>query len=201
MDVALLSNTHLKTYDRFFIPNHHHYRTECFPGRKGRTAVAVRKGIPHNHVDQPLLVSIEVPRVCIPIGNNEVLLAAVLKSPGHVWNDKDIIELLSFRHKSLLAGDLNAKYPFWNSLVSNPSGVKLLKLLLVNEFEISSPQCPTHYSPAGNGDMLDIVHKNVRLSEVIVSDILDSDHILIVFHLLDHVRTRKFFNPVDKFTD
>jgi hypothetical protein len=50
--------------------------------------------------------------------------------------------------------------------------VKLLKLLHINVFEISAPQCPTHYSPAGNGDALNIVeHKNVRLSEVIVSDI------------------------------
>jgi hypothetical protein len=53
------------------------------------------------------------------------------------------------------------------------------------------------YSPAGNGD----VHKNVRHSEVTVSDILDSDHKPIVFHLLDHVRTRNISEPVDKLTD
>jgi hypothetical protein len=54
----------------------------------------------------------------------------------------------------------------------------------------------------GNGDMLDIVvHKNVRLSVVIVSNILDSDYIPIVFNLLDHVKTRKLSDPVDKFTD
>jgi hypothetical protein len=48
--------------------------------------------------------------------------------------------------------------------------------------EFTAPKCPTHYSPSGNGDGLDIVvHKNVRLSEVIVSDILNSDHLPIVF--------------------
>jgi hypothetical protein len=42
-------------------------------------------------------------------------------------------------------------------------------------FEVSAPQCPTHYSPEGNGDVLDIVvHKTVRLAEVAVSDTLDS---------------------------
>jgi hypothetical protein len=51
------------------------------------------------------------------------------KSPGHAWNDADIIELLSVRQKSLLAGDLNAKHPLWNSVVSNPSGLKLLNLI------------------------------------------------------------------------
>jgi hypothetical protein len=68
-----------------------------------------------------------------------------------------------------LAGDLYAKHPFWNSVVSNPSGTKLLNLLQINMFEISAPPYSTHSSPAGNGDLLDIfVYKNVRLSEVIV---------------------------------
>jgi hypothetical protein len=105
-------------------------------------------------------------------------------------------------YKALLAGDLNAKHPFWNSVFSNPSGVKLLNLLHTNVFEISAPQCPIHYSPTGNCDMLDIVvHKNVRLSEDIVSDLLDSDHLPILFHFLDHIRTRNILEPVDEFTD
>jgi hypothetical protein len=73
-------------------------------------------------------VSVEATGVCIPIGNSEVLLAAVYKSPGHAWSDTDITELLSFRPKSILAGDLNAKNQLWNSAVSNPSGDKLLHL-------------------------------------------------------------------------
>jgi hypothetical protein len=55
-----------------------------------------------------------------------------------------------------------------NSVVSNPSGMKLFNLLHTNEFEISAPQCPTRYSSMGNGDVLNVVvHKNVQLSEVI----------------------------------
>jgi hypothetical protein len=74
---------------------------------------------------------------------------------------------------SILVGDFDAKYPFWNSTVSNPSGEQMFDLFDVNEFEISTPQCFTHYSPAGNSDVLDIVvHQNIRLSGVIVSDIL-----------------------------
>jgi hypothetical protein len=63
-----------------------------------------------------------------------------------------------------LAGDLNAKHPLWNSRVSNPSGLKLIDLFDMSDFEISAPQFPTHYSPAGNGDVLDIVvHQNIRM--------------------------------------
>jgi hypothetical protein len=60
-----------------------------------------------------------------------------------------------------------------------------------NEFDISAPQYPTHYSPAGNGVILDIVvHQNIGLSNVTVSNILDSDHLPIIFHILDHVKIR-----------
>jgi hypothetical protein len=113
-------------------PNYHFYCTNSFQGQKGGTAVPVRKGILHNHVDLPPLVSTEATGVCIPTGNTEVPLAAVCKSPGHAWSDVDITELLSFRHKSLLKEDLNAKHPFWNSIVSGPSGMKLLNLLHIN---------------------------------------------------------------------
>jgi hypothetical protein len=161
IDVALLSETHLKPHERFFILNCHIYWTDRFLNRKDGAAVTVRKGIPNNNVDLTLHVSVEATGVCIGIVNNEVLLAAVCKSPGHAWIDADIIELLSFRHKTILEGDLNAKHPCWISAFSNPSGKKLLDLFDVNEFEISAPQCPSHYCPTGNGDILDIVVHHV----------------------------------------
>jgi hypothetical protein len=127
----------------------------------------------------------------MPIGNSEVLLAAVYKSPGRAWCDADITELLSFRRKSILAGDLSAKHPLWNSAVSNPSSKKLTALLELSKFGISAPQCRTHYSSAANSDVLDImIHKNIRVSDVIVSAILDSDRLPIIFHVLDHVKIR-----------
>jgi hypothetical protein len=33
----------------------------------------------------------------------------------------------------------------------------------LEDFEISATQCPRHYFPAGNGDVLDIVvHRNIK---------------------------------------
>jgi hypothetical protein len=160
------------------------------------------KASPHKHVDLPPLISLEATADCIPIGNKEILLVALYKSPGRTWSDADIAELLSLGHKCILAGDFNATHPSWNSTVSNPSGVELLQLFDSCDFEISAPHCPTHYSPVGNGDVLDIVvHNNIRLSNVIVSDILDSDHLPITFHILDHVTTKNFSAPLEKFTD
>jgi hypothetical protein len=127
--------------------------------------------------------------VCAECLNTETELVSVYKSPGRAWNDADITELSSFRRKSILAADLNTKHPFWNSVFN------------LNEFEISAPQCPTHYSPVGNGDVLDIaVQCNyIRVSGVIFSDILDSDHLSIVFYILDHVKIRNISEPIEKF--
>jgi hypothetical protein len=98
VDVALFSETHLKPHERFFIPNYHVYRIDRHQCRKCGTSVAVRKGIPHNHVDILFLISVEETGVYIPIGNREVPLEAVSKSPGRAWSDVDINGLLSFRH-------------------------------------------------------------------------------------------------------
>jgi hypothetical protein len=183
IDMGLFSETNLKPYERLYIPNYHFYRIDRHPERKGGTAVAVRKGISHIHEDVPPFVSVEATGVCIPIGNREILLAAVYKSPGRTWSDPDITELLSLRHKCILDGDL-------------------LQLFDASDFKISAPQCPTHYSTVGNGDVLDIVvHKNIRLSNVIVSVILVSDHLPIIFHILDRIRTKNVSAPLEKITD
>jgi hypothetical protein len=96
------------------------------------------------------LASVEATGVCIPIGISEIRLATLYKSPGRTCSDADNSKLLSFIPKSILESDLNDKHPFGNSAVSNFSGD-------LSELEISAPQCPTHNSPAGNGDVLDIV--------------------------------------------
>jgi exonuclease III len=117
IDAALFSETHLKPHERFYIPNYHFYRINRHQERKGGTAVAVRKGISHKHVDLPPFISVEATKVCIPISNRGILLAAVYKSPGRTWSDANIAELLSLRHKYILPGDFIAKHTSWNSAV------------------------------------------------------------------------------------
>jgi hypothetical protein len=46
-----------------------------------------------------------------------------------------------------------------------------------------------------------VAHQNIRVSHVIVSDILDSDHLPKVFHTLDHVKSKNLSEPSEKFTD
>jgi hypothetical protein len=46
-----------------------------------------------------------------------------------------------------------------------------------------------------------VPHENVRLSEIIVSHFLDSDHLPVIFSILDPVRAREALDPAEKFTD
>jgi hypothetical protein len=75
--VALFSETHLKHDEIFCIPNYHFHGIDGYLKRKRGTAVAVREGIPHNHIDILPLVPAKVTGVCIPICNREILFAAV----------------------------------------------------------------------------------------------------------------------------
>jgi hypothetical protein len=92
-----------------------------------------------------------------------MLIESVYKPPLRAWRDADIAELLNLRTKSILACDLNAKRPVWNSTVSNPSGLKPLDLFVNCNIQISAPQNQTHLVPDGRGDVLGIVvHKDFK---------------------------------------
>jgi hypothetical protein len=103
-----------------------------------------------------------------------------------VWRDTAFIELSNFRNRSILAGNLDAENPARNSQASNLSCLKLLDFFISSNCTIMAPQCPTHFLPDGRNNVLYILaHQNVQLSEVTVPDILDSDHLLIMFSILD----------------
>ena len=100
-----------------------------------------------------------------------------------------------------MAGGLNAKNQFWISAVLNPSGEKLLEVFDSNESEIAAPQCQSLH-PARSGDVLDIVvSHNIQLADIIVSYVLDSDHLPVIFHILDHIIFTDLLAPLEKFAD
>jgi hypothetical protein len=76
--VALFSDIHLKPHEKFFF---FFFQINTFieptdtRAAKGGTAVAVRRGVPHNHVDLPAPASVEATGVFIPNGNGEELLS------------------------------------------------------------------------------------------------------------------------------
>jgi hypothetical protein len=69
--------TLLEPHGRFHLPSGHFHRTDHFLIRKGGNAVALGKGIPHQYVDLPPLVSEDATGIYTLIGNSGVLSAVV----------------------------------------------------------------------------------------------------------------------------
>jgi hypothetical protein len=87
-------------------------------------------------------------------------------------------------------------------VIANIAVTRLLNVHDKRDFQISAPRHPTHYTPSGNGDVLDVVlHRNVRISDINILEILDSDHLPILFHMLDHVSTRDNSASIEIQTD
>jgi hypothetical protein len=74
-----------------------------------------------------------------------------------------------------MESDLSAKHPVWVNNIPKFSGLKFLELCVASNLEISITHCPTYYTYDGRGDFLEtVLHQNVKLTEVIATDILDS---------------------------
>jgi hypothetical protein len=70
----------------------------------------------------------------------------------------------------------------------NASGEKTFELFDKKDFQILASQRPTHYNRQRIGDALNIIlHKNVLLTDVIVSDVLYSHHPPVIFHIQVHI--------------
>jgi hypothetical protein len=95
-----------------YVPNYDFYQTGHEDRHKDPTDVAVRKDILHTCVDLPPVLPVKGTGIFISIRKAEMFLSFVYKSPQRLWSDTDITDLLGLRNKSILAGDLNAKYPF-----------------------------------------------------------------------------------------
>jgi hypothetical protein len=79
--------------------------------------------------------------------------------------------------------------------------LKLLELFVSSDFIISNPQF-LHVKLLMGGVMFStLCPTRTSDCQIIVSDFLDSDHLPIVFSVLDPVRTSEALDPAEKFTD
>ncbi|UYV61349.1 hypothetical protein LAZ67_1004502 [Cordylochernes scorpioides] len=85
----------------------------------------------------------------------------------------------------IAAGDWNSKHPLWGSRTSNNSGTVLHNFSEKENLDIVAPSSPTHYSPLGNPDFLDIaILRNIPwTSRIKTLDALSSDHLPVILEL------------------
>jgi hypothetical protein len=138
--------------------------------------------------------------VHIHIGNSEISLISVYKSPGTALDTSDLDALLDVSENVIIAGDLNAKHQSWHSRVNNTAG-RLLSHYSNSrpDITIAAPTSPTHYpdNPRHAPDVLDIaIMKTGRLAYQLdnLTAELSSDHspiIIDLFHNATHVSPPK----------
>lgn len=117
----------------------------------------------------------------------EIRLSAVYKSPATSLLTDDIDLLLNSDVSTLIAGDLNAKNPIWNSNSTNSAGKTLQNHMERHLYTIVSPDSPTHFPDIHyhSPDVFDvaIIKSDILQYEIDNLDKLSSDHnpILIDF--------------------
>lgn len=167
-DVVLLSETHLAPYSRFSLPAYTCYRQDRphQPHRppSGGTAVLVHRRIAHRHLASPATSLVECCAVALDVGGSELRLVSAYLRPGRApalspgeWN-----ALLAHPLPTIVAGDLNAKHPSWNSRTANAYGRSLHRFVSDDpDVQVIGPADPTHYPYSGLApDVLDIVIAN-----------------------------------------
>ncbi|GJQ79305.1 hypothetical protein Trydic_g16172 [Trypoxylus dichotomus] len=128
LDAILIGETHLRASDRLSLRNFRVYRTDRVGARGGGTAIMIKSSIDH-HAGQELdLQNVEATNITVNMATGPVQLIAAYKAPNKLMLEADLSEIFSTRRATILAGDLNAKHPTWNSKVTNASGKCLLAL-------------------------------------------------------------------------
>ena len=127
MDVALVSETHLKPCNRANIANFELYRTDRLTGAKGGTAVYIKKSLEHQQVGNPNNLQIESTIVKIYTQQGNLIMASCDNPPSSMLQESDFDILDNLGDKLIIAGDFNAKHTRINCNRSNTNGYRLIK--------------------------------------------------------------------------
>jgi len=192
IDILLLNETHLTNSIKLNLPNFYSYYTNKSQTKghppSGGTAILINRRIIHHPV-KIKTSSMTNTSVHIHLGNEELRLVAVYKNPNTSLQTTDLDALLDTSHKTIIAGDLNAKHLSWNSRINNSSGNKLSRYLDDKlNITVASPTTPTHYpnNPNHLPDILDIaIMKTGQLKFHLENfpSSLSSDHSPIIINL------------------
>ncbi|UYV77939.1 hypothetical protein LAZ67_15002938 [Cordylochernes scorpioides] len=120
-----------------------------------------------------------------PDGKAVVQISSIYKKPDLPFQEEDLNLLLENNQSVIAAGDWNSKHPLWGSRTSNNSGTVLHNFSEKENLDIVAPSSPTHYSPLGNPDFLDIaILRNIPwTSRIKTLDALSSDHLPVILEL------------------
>ena len=186
VDVALLSETHLKPNLRANIPNYNCYRNDRMDGRGGGTAIYIKRTLDHYPINNPNCLGLESTIININTAMGNLSIVSCYNSPNSTLSENDFNLLNGLGNKIIIAGDFNAKHVRFRCNTTNANGHKLCKYTDDLNLIICPPTSATRIPPIGQSgrpEILDlIIIKNVIIgSEIEVIPDLSSDHLPLCF--------------------
>ncbi|GLV33479.1 hypothetical protein CBL_05044, partial [Carabus blaptoides fortunei] len=178
--------THLEPYMNSKIRNYILYRKDR-AGAKGGTAIYVKGNLDHSETALPPLQHLEANAVVLNTASlGPIQIVSAYQQPTKNILPTDFDAILSSPLPTIIAGDLNAKSPAWNSRVTNARGRALLQYASAQGVTVTGPVEPTYFSAAEyRPDVLDIaLLRGIASTHTVYAvNELSSDHIPVILEL------------------
>ena len=191
IDILLVQETFLKPRVRGpNIANYKLIRNDRITRHKGGTLIYYKRSLHCVEITPPDLSCIEasICRLAMSQHQSITLVSAYcpptsssFQSYDPILFTNDLRALLGLSDSVIIAGDLNAKHPAWNSNTTSPRGRLLFNQCESLNFDVIAPMHPTHFPNIVDHlpDVLDVAllkNVNFRLHSIEVLHELTSDH-------------------------
>ena len=169
IDISAVTETHLNSSIKIFVPNYFVIRKDRVNKKGGGVAFILKKDIKHEILPDLNLKIIESLGIEIFTDIGIIRFYVVYMSQNCTKKNNyssdfksDILKLTNFKGKFFILGDLNAKHNLWLNQKNNQNGQILAGLLNNGKFTIQYPDVPTYLCKAtGSSSTLDICLTNV----------------------------------------
>lgn len=172
IDVGLLTETHLKSGDKFWLPDYNIIRLDNINSRGGGVAVIVKKGLKYHIMPHIRTSVIEALSVEIETSTGNVRFTSVYCPRQCTINNglaskfrSDLTALTRTSSRFVVGGDLNARHEAWRNYHRNQNGRLLFDHAQYGLYTVQFSEEPTYISPAGNPSTLDFFLSNFGLSK------------------------------------
>lgn len=108
IDLACITETHLKPKVKFNIRNYTIYRSDRLQRQGGGTAIFIKTTIPHRAANLPNFHVLEATGLFIHNNGTEILIASVYYPPYTQMEERDLDLLITHYNNFIFYGDFNA---------------------------------------------------------------------------------------------
>ncbi|KAL1122958.1 hypothetical protein AAG570_003283, partial [Ranatra chinensis] len=188
IDIALLTDTHLKPHTKLYTPGYITVRNDRVGRNGGGVAILLKESIPFRQIDLPMDPDgTETLGIKVILNNRSTTIINVYNPPNVVLKECLLRNLFVYRGTVIVAGDFNARHRLWHCIRKNANGATLYDFVMNRGATIFAPETPTYVPSHGKGSQstLDLVLANSSRCISSISTLTEggSDHLPVYFEL------------------